>query len=112
MHLKYVIWLVSLLWRMQPGVATTFWANNDPQNPNNLCYCTNKPLRDSELVVAHPNLPCNSRVLIYAPRTHRSVVARVRDRGPRRALLDMSIGTTRALRANGMERVLIMSLDR
>ncbi len=112
MTMQTIIWLVLLFLRMKMGVATTFSSVNDPGNPDNRCYCTNKVLKDKDLVVAHPKLPCGSRVLIYAPRTRRSVVATVQDRGPRHAALDMSEGTTRALRANGMENILFVSLDK
>ncbi len=112
MSLHVIVRLLSLFLQMKAGVATTFSSINDPGNPDNRLYCTNRVLRDGDLVVAHPKLRCGSRVLIYAPRTRRSVVATVQDRGPRHAALDMSEGTTKALRANGMENVLFVSLDK
>jgi rare lipoprotein A (peptidoglycan hydrolase) len=110
MQLSTIIWLLSLFLKMHSGIATTFSAD-DPANPDPRLYCTNKVLNDSDLVVAHPKFPCGTRVLIHNPRTHRSVVARVEDRGPRHAKIDLSIGTTEALKANGMEQVLFVALD-
>ncbi len=94
--------------RSTGGIATTFSSQNDPWNPNPLLYCTNKTLKDLDLVVAHPHLPCGSKVLIWSPRTNLSVVATVADRGPRHAMLDMSEATTKKLRANGWEYVILI----
>ena len=93
------------------GIATTFSAQNDPQNPDPHLACLHRDLDDSkDLVVAHKTLPCKSRVWIYNPRTKRSVVAIVGDRGPRRAALDMSVATTKAIKANGFETVLFVPI--
>jgi hypothetical protein len=108
--LPALVLIAQLLTRGRVGIATTFASTNDPGNPNPLCYCTNKVLRDHDLVVAHPILPCGSLVLLYAPRTKKSVVARVLDRGPRRAMIDLSHGTARALGANGYETIVMMPL--
>jgi len=103
--------LLSLLAGARVGVATTFWAAGDPGNPNPFLACDRRPLKDHELLVAHPTLPCRSRVLLYAPRTGRWVVARVGDRGPRHTMVDLTVGTARAIRANGFEGVLMVPLD-
>lgn len=102
--------LLALLLSARAGVATNFAPSGDPWNPDPHAACLRRDLRDSDLVVAHRTLPCGSRVLIYVPRTGRSVVARVGDRGPRHAMVDLAPATTRALRANGMESVLMWSL--
>jgi len=93
------------------GTATNFSASNDPWNPNPLLYCTNRIMTDTELIVAHPVLPCGSKVFLYAPRTQRAVVAQVSDRGPRRALVDLAPATTKALKANGRELVYLIPIS-
>jgi len=98
--------LIALIFHAQVGIATNFSPTGDPWNPVAYASCLKRDLRDTDLVVAHPTLPCKSKVWIYNLRTKRSVVARVGDRGPRHADLDLAPATTRALRANGMERVL------
>jgi rare lipoprotein A (peptidoglycan hydrolase) len=102
--------LLALFMQAQVGIATTFSAN-DVSNPNPLLYCTNRTLNDErDLIVAHPTLPCGSEVYLYNLRTKRHVVAKVADRGPRRALIDLSPKTARKLRANGMEPMLVVPL--
>lgn len=100
--------LIMIL-HLHVGIATTF-SGNDPSNPDPRLYCTNRIIDDKALIVAHPKFPCGSKVLIYSLRTKLTVVARVLDRGPRHASIDMSIGTTRAIRGNGMEPVVFWSL--
>lgn len=92
------------------GLATSFAPQGDPWNPVAYAACLHRDLRDSDLVVAHPTLPCRSRVWIYNFRKRRGVVARVGDRGPRKAMVDLAPATTRALRANGWETVLMVPL--
>ncbi len=99
----YLLFLASRV-----GLATNFQPHDDPWNPVAYAACLHRDLRDSDLVVAHPTLPCGSKVFLYIARTGRSVVARVGDRGPRHALVDLAPATTRALRANGMESVLLI----
>jgi hypothetical protein len=93
------------------GIATNFQPIGDPWNPVAYAACLHRDLRETDLVVAHPTLPCGSRVWIYNLRNGRSVVARVGDRGPRHAALDLAPATTRSIRANGWERVLFAPLD-
>ena len=105
-----LVFIARLLTTSSVGIATTFTSENDPGNPDPRLYCTGKVLRDRDKVVAHPTLECGSKVFLYAPRTGRSVVATVADRGPRHALVDLSLGTARALRANGWEKVIMLPL--
>lgn len=105
-----LIRVVELASTVHMGRATTFYPQGDPWNPDPHLACTGRDLTDRDVVVAHPTLPCGSRVLIYAPRTGRSVVATVADRGPKRALVDLSPATARALRANGEEQVVMVEL--
>lgn len=104
-----MIFFNIVLWTLlsfKSGIATTFSAENDKWNPNPLYYCNNKKMNDKkDVTVAHPTLPCFSKVMIYNPRTQRTVVATVMDRGPRRAALDLSPKTARAIRSNGFEFV-------
>ena len=94
----------------QVGLATNFQPKDDPFNPVSYAACLHRDLRATDLIIAHPTLPCNSRVYIYNIRNKRSVVARVGDRGPRHALIDLAPATTKALRANGWEKVVIVPL--
>ncbi len=102
-------WLLSAVASIHFGIATNFSYENDPGNPDSSLYCTGRTLTDKDLVIAHPTLPCGSQVFVYAPRTKRGVWARVADRGPRHALVDLAPATTRALRANGKELVIMVA---
>jgi rare lipoprotein A (peptidoglycan hydrolase) len=93
------------------GIATTFSAD-DIYNPNPLLYCTNKALDDEkDIIVAHKTLPCGSKVFLYNLRTKKHVIAKVMDRGPRHAAIDLSPRTAQKLKANGMEPMLIVPLQ-
>lgn len=105
------IWyLAKLFFSMQLGLATNFSYENDKFNPNPYAACLRRDLRASDVVIAHRKLPCKSKVFIYSPRTGRWVVARVGDRGPRAADLDLAPATTKALRANGWEHILFIPI--
>lgn len=110
-ELLKVVALLRALATGQVGVATTFWSIDDPYNPDSgmACY-RGKKLVDSARLVAHPTLPCKSRVFLYNLRTRKSTVAIVADRGPKRALVDLSRGAAKAIGSNGMEQVLMFSL--
>lgn len=110
MFFKLKLLLVFLI-KAKVGIATTFSAA-DQYNPNPLLYCTNKLLDDEkDVVVAHKSLPCGSKIFLYNLRTKRHTIAKVADRGPRRATIDLSPRTARLLRANGMEKVIIVPID-
>lgn len=102
--LRVLLLAISAQW----GMATNFSHENDPWNPVAYAACLRRDLRETDVVIAHPKLPCKSRVWIYVPRTGRSVVARVGDRGPRRAAIDLAPATTKLLKANGMEFVIFV----
>lgn len=106
-----VIKLIALLLRAQIGLATNFAPAGDPQNPVPYAACLHRDLRVTDTVVAHRTLPCRSRVWIYNLRNGRATVARVGDRGPRRALVDLAPATALALLANGWEEVLMVPLS-
>lgn len=109
-------WLLSiatalkLYLAIQVGTATTFWSNGDLFNPNPLNYCTNKILDDRSLVAAHPSLPCHSEAIVINPRTLKIVKVKILDRGPRRALIDLSRGASQAIDLNGKETVILIPL--
>jgi hypothetical protein len=99
------------LLKAKVGIATNFSATNDPWNPSPHAACLHRDLKDTDLVIAHPTLPCNSKVFLYVPRTGRGVVAKVGDRGPRHALIDLNVAVTKVLRANGFETVVMVPLQ-
>ena len=109
-HLTLII-LLKFILGIHFGMATNFSYENDPWNPNPSLACEpNHVFTSKDVIIAHPTLPCLSKVFLYAPRTHRSVVAVVADRGPRKALADLAPATTRALKANGSEPVIMVEL--
>lgn len=105
-----VLFLVSLK-RAQLGVATNFAPQGDPWNPIAWAACLHRDLTSNDLVVAHPTLPCGSRVFLYSIRTGRSVTARIGDRGPKHALVDLAPATTKRLHADGYEPVVLIPLS-
>ena len=100
--------ILKILFAIHLGIATNFAGHDDPYNPVPYCPCLHRDLRDSDMVVAHKTLPCHTSILIYNPRTNRSVIARVADRGPKIADFDLNIAVTRKLRANGAEPIIWM----
>src|SRR6185436_4807398 len=104
METLYSLYKLTLLLIMtaRVGIATNFSPTNDPWNPDPHAACLHRDLKETDMIIAHPTLPCKARVWIYNLRTHKSVVARVGDRGPRKAMIDLNIPVTKALKANGM----------
>jgi hypothetical protein len=107
-------WLYMLL-SLNAGVATTFSAKGDPQNPRPYAACLRRDLDDErDLIVAERSLPCGTNIIICLPRTNKCVRARVGDRGPYgkrrdgsfRATLDLAPAVRKKLRHNGYEQVL------
>lgn len=98
----------GILLRAQVGLATNFSPVGDKWNPDPNLACYHRDLRVTDMVIAHPTLPCKSKVFVYNIRTKRGVWARVGDRGPKRALLDLGPAVTKALRANGWEQVIMV----
>jgi len=106
--LKKILWI---LLKAKIGVATNFSPIGDAQNPDPHAACLHRDLRMTDLGVAHRTLPCKSKVWIYNIRTNRSVVAIVADRGPKRAEVDLAPATTKALKANGKEAIIMVPLE-
>jgi hypothetical protein len=109
-YLDHLGFVLKLFLGMHVGIATNFLPAGDPWNPNPHAACLHRDLRSTDVVVAHPTLPCGSKVFLYSTRTHRSAVAVVGDRGPRHAMVDLAPATTRLLRANGWETVVMIPL--
>jgi rare lipoprotein A len=83
------------------GVASYYWegsrvASGGKYNPNGL-------------TAAHRSLPFGTRVRVSDPKTNRSVVVTINDRGPfvHGRVLDLSLGAARALgmESRGVSRV-------
>ena len=66
------------------------------------------------LTAAHPRLPFGTRIKVLHPRTGRSVIVRINDRGPfvRNRVLDLSRGAARALGVAGIEPVTLLGVER
>lgn len=110
--------LTLLLFKLylQLGIGTVF-SSHDKFNPNpHLACAPNKVLKDSDLVIAHRELPCFSRVIICNPRTSLCTKATTLDKGPfginnsqYTSVVDMSEGVQKAIGHNGFEPVVIGS---
>ncbi len=93
------------------AVATSYDSPERDRFNSGTDACTHKPLDEEQLGIAHRTLPCGAHVLVYAPRTGRATIATVTDRGPfgiNARGVDLAPATAKALRANGMEPVLIV----
>lgn len=112
--LDHLIVMISLLGAGQVGMATIFGSSKwDKWNPHSRLACTHREIDDrKDLVIAHNTLPCGTRLWIFNPRTGRSVIAHVADRGPRYGDADLSIPTARAIGHNGRETVLLVPVWR
>lgn len=102
--------------RFNLGIGTVFGpAEVDKWNPNSSLACRRgERVTEATEGVAHPSLPCGSEVGVCVVRTGRCVRARVVDRGPRRALVDLTMATARRLGwgerggFSGRERVILL----
>ena len=114
-----MLWLrliaaLSHLWpSFHEGVATRFAAHGDAGNPDPNAACLHRSLDDQlDAIVAHRTLPCKADVLICLPRTGRCTRARVGDRGPRRAMVDLAPLVAKRLQHNGKEPAILLAWDR
>jgi rare lipoprotein A len=66
------------------------------------------------LTAAHPRLPFGTLIKVLHPRTGRSVIVRINDRGPhvRNRILDLSRAAARALGVAGIARVTLLGVER
>ena len=110
--LEYMVLVVSLLATGHVGLSTVFGSSRwDRHNPHSRLACFHREIDDEkDHVVAHNTLPCGTRLWVFNPRTGRSAVARVADRGPRHAAVDLSRQVAKKLGHNGMEYVLLVPL--
>lgn len=109
--LEYLVLTLSLLASGHTGTGTIFGSSKwDRTNPNSHLACYRRDISDRDMVVAHNTLPCGTRVWLFNPRTGRSTVAVVGDRGPRYAMVDLSKAVASRLSHNGREPVLLVPL--
>ena len=89
----------------------------DKWNPNDHLACDPKVRLSNRMhLVAHRTLPCGTKVIVYSPRTGRSVRAYVGDRlgnhrrkdGSYFSELDLAPATARAIRHNGFEYIVLL----
>lgn len=114
-----IVALALLLGSPPPGVHVgtgTVFSNPDRWNPDPSLACARRlygearELDPAAAVVALPArlAPCGARVTVCRLRAPvRCVEARVEDRGPRRALIDMTPAVARAIGHNGREAVVV-----
>jgi len=107
---------ILFLLYIQVGIGTNF-SSVDRFNPNPSLACkSGETLKDSSFVVAHRELPCNTRILVCNTRTSKCVESVVMDRGPYgvtksqyTSVIDLSLKTAKAIGHNGFEPVVIFS---
>ncbi len=112
MLILYKILILKLF--LQAGIGTVF-SSVDKYNPNpHLACAVSKVLKDSDLVVAHRELPCNAKVVVCNQRTQLCVNAVVKDRGPfgvlgshYTSIIDLSPRVAKAIQHNGFEEVIV-----
>lgn len=97
------------------GIVTVF-SSNDKYNPNPNLACTHKKIKDNELLAAHRNLPCGTKLVLINPRNNNRTEVIVLDRGPYgkfedgtyKAVLDISLAAKEKLKHNGKENLIII----
>lgn len=111
-----IIKAILFLLYIQTGIGTTF-STVDKFNPNPSLACrTGQVLKDSSFVVAHREIPCNTKILVCNLRTSKCIESVVMDRGPYgviksnyTSVVDLSLKTAKAIGHNGFEPVVIFS---
>lgn len=106
------IFLLKLF--LQVGIGTVFSAV-DKYNPDPHLACVHgKILKDSDLVIAHREIPCGQKVVVCSQRTQLCVTAVTQDRGPYgiigkhyTSIVDLSPGVAAKIGHNGFEEVVI-----
>ena len=80
-------------------VASFHPANAQPKAQSFSGLCAYYPGRGGGLTAAHRSLPFGTRIRVTDPKTGRSVIVTINDRGPfgRHRVLDLSVGAARAL---------------
>ncbi len=101
---------------LQVGIGTVF-SSVDKYNPDpHLACAPHQILKDTDLVIAHREIKCKSKVTVCNIRTQLCVTATVMDSGPFgrtgqhfTSIVDMSPGVQKAIQHNGLEMVIIGS---
>lgn len=110
--LERVVALLAVLggqWQLSTVFGSSKW---DRHNPNSRLACYRRQIDDrNDMFVAHNTLPCRKQVLLLNPRTQKMALARVGDRGPRHADIDLSRRVAQQLGHNGKEYILVVPLD-
>lgn len=102
-------------------VNSTVFSSQDEFNPDPKLACTNKQLKDKDLVIAHRTLPCGTKVVICSLKGL-CTKATVLDRGPyglskdckncdiyHTASIDISFGVRDKIKHSGFEQVMLFS---
>ena len=109
MFARLIAFLLHLLPSVHVGTATRFSAVGDHWNPRPYASCLRRDMDDErDAVIAHRSLPCLADVLVCLPRTRRCTWARVGDRGPRVAMLDLSPLVSQRLEHDGKEPTILI----
>ena len=109
--LEYLVLTLSLLAAGHTGTSTIFGSSRwDRNNPHSRLACYHREISDRDMLVAHNTLACGTRVWLFNPRTGRSTVAVVGDRGPLHAYVDLSRAVAGRLAHNGKEPILLVKL--
>jgi hypothetical protein len=107
---RALLFLATLTVRV--GLGTIFRTSDvDPWNPHDRLACLHRRLderRDACVALPVRVAACGARVLVVNLRTLRAAWTTVCERGPRRALVDMTRLLARRIEANGMERVMLI----
>ena len=91
------------------GTATTFYPTE--RWNNGWAACLHRPLRADDVGVALPvRYACGSEVLVVSRRSGRAAVFLVIDRGPRRALVDLTARAAQQIGSSGREPVWMMPM--
>ena len=89
------------------GIASFYWQGQQT--------ASGEPFDKAALTAAHRTLPFNTRVKVTSPRTRRSVVVRINDRGPFTPgrIIDLSDAAAGELgmRQHGLARVVLEVLE-
>ncbi len=108
-----LILTIKLMMTVQMGTGTIFSAV-DVYNPNPSLACNGRILNDSDLVVAHREAPCGTKITVCNVRTEKCVIATKLDAGPfgkikgeYTSIIDISPGVAKAIKFNGFEKIMI-----
>lgn len=111
---RAILFLLSIT--IRTGTGTVFrTSDHDPWNPHDRLACLHRRLderRDACVALPAHVARCGAPVVVVNPRTFRAAWTSVCDRGPRRALVDMTRLLARRVGVNGKERVVLVLFER